>query len=94
MHHSILVPPIITIDGVKIMIFADDHNPPYFHARYGEHVAQVRIAYWPARNPSPSRAGGPLGQTDRRIRMSRRIAVSLRRGPPWQATIDAGRCDL
>ena len=42
MHHSIMVPTIITIDGVNITIFADDHNPPHFHARYGEHVAQVR----------------------------------------------------
>lgn len=44
MHHFVLVPTIITINGVKIMIFADDHNPPHFHARFGEHVAQVRIA--------------------------------------------------
>lgn len=43
-HHFVLVPTIITINGVKIMIFADDHNPPHFHARFGEHVAQVRIA--------------------------------------------------
>ena len=42
MHHSIMVPTIITIDGVNITIFADDHNPPHFRARYGEHVAQVR----------------------------------------------------
>ncbi len=44
MHHHHAVPTIIIIDGVKIMIFADDHNPPHFHARFGEHVAQVRIA--------------------------------------------------
>jgi len=56
MHHPVAVPTIITINGVKIMIFADDHNPPHFHARFGEHVAQIRIADLAVINGSLPRA--------------------------------------
>ena len=90
MHQFVLVPTIITINGVKIMIFADDHNPPHFHARFGERVALVRIADLAvigrfiaqgktARGhglggDEPGRAGRPLGETHRRRTMTRRIA--------------------
>jgi len=38
------VPRISAFYGIVIAIFFDDHPPPHFHARYGEHDAQVSIA--------------------------------------------------
>ncbi len=29
--------------GIVIMMFGDDHNPPHFHVRYGEHKALIAI---------------------------------------------------
>ncbi|MDP9419401.1 MAG: DUF4160 domain-containing protein, partial [Actinomycetota bacterium] len=30
--------------GIAIYLYYEDHGPPHFHARYGEHQAQVDIA--------------------------------------------------
>ena len=38
------MPTIAIIDGVKIMIFANDHPPPHFHAKYAEFKARISIA--------------------------------------------------
>lgn len=32
------------LHGIVIRMFAKDHPPPHFHARYGEHHARVAIA--------------------------------------------------
>jgi hypothetical protein len=37
------MPEICRFFGIVIAIFYDDHEPPHFHARYGEHKAVVRI---------------------------------------------------
>ena len=29
--------------GISIYLYFEDHPPPHFHARYGEHQAQVSI---------------------------------------------------
>ncbi|MCP4681946.1 MAG: DUF4160 domain-containing protein [Desulfobacterales bacterium] len=31
--------------GIVIKMFFDDHNPPHFHAFYGEHGALIDINY-------------------------------------------------
>jgi hypothetical protein len=39
-----LVPRISMFYGIVIAMYFDDHPPPHFHAKYGEHQAQVVIA--------------------------------------------------
>jgi hypothetical protein len=38
------VPTIAVVDTVKIMIFANDHAPPHFHAKFAEFEALISIA--------------------------------------------------
>ena len=38
------MPTISLFYGIVIQMFFDDHNPPHFHARYGNARALVRIA--------------------------------------------------
>ncbi len=37
------MPEISRFFGIVIKMFFDDHNPPHFHAVYGEHVALIEI---------------------------------------------------
>ena len=37
------VPRISAFYGIIIAMYFDDHPPPHFHAKYGEHQAQVVI---------------------------------------------------
>lgn len=37
------MPTFFIIEGVKICLFFDDHNPPHFHAFIGEYEAVVAI---------------------------------------------------
>ena len=38
------MPTISRFFGVVIYMYYNDHNPPHFHARYGEHQAMYDIA--------------------------------------------------
>lgn len=31
------------LDGVRIYVYTNDHNPPHFHAKYAEHEALIVI---------------------------------------------------
>ena len=35
------MPEICRFYGISIILFPNDHNPPHFHARYGEHIGVV-----------------------------------------------------
>jgi hypothetical protein len=37
------MPEICRFLGIVIKMFANDHNPPHFHAVYGEHEALIEI---------------------------------------------------
>ncbi len=37
------MPEISRFFGILIKMYFDDHNPPHFHAEYGENMAQVDI---------------------------------------------------
>jgi len=37
------MPEICRFYGILIAMFWDDHNPPHFHARYGEYKAAIEI---------------------------------------------------
>ena len=37
------MPIFFIIDGVKICLFFDDHNPPHFHAIIAEYEAVIEI---------------------------------------------------
>ena len=37
------MPEISRFFGIVIAMYYDDHNPPHFHARYGEHKVAVMI---------------------------------------------------
>lgn len=37
------MPEISRFFGIIIAMFFDDHNPPHFHVRYGEHKAAIKI---------------------------------------------------
>jgi hypothetical protein len=38
------MPTISEFLGIYILMFYDDHAPPHFHARYGDHEALIRIS--------------------------------------------------
>jgi Domain of unknown function (DUF4160) len=38
------MPRISNFYGIVITMYFRDHNPPHFHAAYGEHSAKVEIA--------------------------------------------------
>ena len=38
------MPEISRFFGIIIKMFWDDHNPPHFHAEYGENRAQIEIS--------------------------------------------------
>lgn len=38
------VPRISAFYGIVITMYFRDHPPPHFHAKYGEHVAEIAIA--------------------------------------------------
>ncbi len=37
------MPEICRFYGIVIAMFYDDHNPPHFHVKYGEHKASISI---------------------------------------------------
>lgn len=37
------MPTISEFFGILILMFYDDHAPPHFHARYGEHEVVIQI---------------------------------------------------
>ena len=37
------MPEICRFYGIIIAMFYDEHNPPHFHARYGEHKLSIDI---------------------------------------------------
>jgi hypothetical protein len=37
------MPEVSRFYGIVVRIFYDDHNPPHFHAEYGEHEVLVNI---------------------------------------------------
>jgi hypothetical protein len=37
------MPELCRFFGIIIRMYPDDHNPPHFHAVYGEHEAEVGI---------------------------------------------------
>jgi len=37
------MPEICRFLGIVITMFADDHNPPHFHVRYGDYNAIITI---------------------------------------------------
>ncbi len=53
------MPRISSFYGIIIWMYFNDHNPPHFHAAYGEHEILVRIADLSVYSGSlPSRAFG------------------------------------
>jgi hypothetical protein len=38
------MPTIVVLGNLKIQIFADDHNPPHFHAVTPDHEALIRLS--------------------------------------------------
>ena len=42
-HEENLMPEISRFFGIVIAMFYSEHNPPHFHARYGEHKVEVDI---------------------------------------------------
>jgi len=38
------MPEICRFFGIVITMYADDHNPPHFHARYGDFRAMINIS--------------------------------------------------
>ncbi len=37
------MPTVATVDGVKIVFYANEHPPPHFHAKFAEHQAVIDI---------------------------------------------------
>ncbi len=41
--HNLGVPRISAFYGIVITMYFREHPPPHFHARYGDHVAEIAI---------------------------------------------------
>jgi hypothetical protein len=39
----VVMPKICEFFGIFIFMYYEDHNPPHFHARYGEYEALIQI---------------------------------------------------
>ena len=53
------MPEISRFYGIIIKMYYDDHNPPHFHAEYGEYQALIRIEdYTLIKGSLPPRALG------------------------------------
>lgn len=48
------MPEICRFWGIIIAMFADDHNPPHFHIRYGDYQAIVTIEKGVVKGEIPS----------------------------------------
>jgi hypothetical protein len=42
------MPEVSRFYGIVVRLFYDDHNPPHFHAEYGEHEALMNITRSPS----------------------------------------------
>ena len=63
------MPTISRFYGILIQMYYDDHNPPHFHAVYGEHKAVVSIAdYGVLAGDLPPRALGLVAEWARQHR--------------------------
>ena len=40
------MPAISRFFGIVISMYYNDHAPPHFHAKYGEHSASLTIEIW------------------------------------------------
>ena len=40
------MPTISQFQGIDILMRLNEHRPPHFHAKYGEHFAAIRIGTW------------------------------------------------
>ena len=38
---DIIMPEISRFYGIVIMLYINEHNPPHFHVKYGEYLAEV-----------------------------------------------------
>lgn len=38
-----VMPTVILFDGIKIEMFANDHNPPHVHVKYAEHKCLLTL---------------------------------------------------
>jgi hypothetical protein len=50
------MPIISRFYGIIVMMYWRDHNPPHFHARYGDHEVEVNIRDGSFRGAMPRRA--------------------------------------
>ena len=37
------MPEVSRFYGIEIMFYINEHNPPHFHVKYAEHIAEVDI---------------------------------------------------
>ena len=47
-----MMPTVSSFYGIFIKMLFDDHNPPHFHAEYGEYELMVKISPSKAMRPS------------------------------------------
>jgi hypothetical protein len=55
------MPRIAEFDGVIILMYYDDHQPPHFHVRYGSDQALIHI------DPTTLAAGKLLRRVEQRV---------------------------
>lgn len=77
------MPRISAFDGIIILMFYADHQPPHFHVRYGEHQALVHI--------SPAQ----IGQGSLPARVERRVLEwAQKRKAELEANWDRAQANL
>ena len=43
MNLSYVMPEVSRFYGIIIMLYINEHNPPHFHVKYAEHLAEIDI---------------------------------------------------
>lgn len=60
------MPIISRFYGIIVMMYWRDHNPPHFHARYGDFEAEINIRNGTMHGQLPRRAGAMIQDWRRR----------------------------
>lgn len=56
------MPTISPFQGIDILMRLNEHRPPHFHAKYGEHIAAIGIGKWGKLHEAELRENGRRGE--------------------------------
>ena len=75
------MPTVAIVDDIKIMFYHDEHPPPHFHVKFGEHQAVINLLSLEIMRgflPKPQYRKVFAWASDRRLALSRAWAACER----------------